>query len=49
MESMGRGVLGPPVKPGDDRKLERREQRAYAFFFTSLMLENVMPSARSLV
>ena len=44
MESSGRGVLGPPVKPGDDKKGE-----GYAFFFfTSLMLENTMPSARSL-
>jgi hypothetical protein len=28
---------------------EGREPRPHAFFFTSLMLENVMPSARSLV
>jgi hypothetical protein len=40
------------VKPGHD---ERRETDAasggapYAFFFTSLMLEKTMPSARSLI
>jgi hypothetical protein len=27
----------------------QRHPRPHAFFFTSLMLENVMPSARSLV
>jgi hypothetical protein len=47
----GKGVDGR-VKPGHD---ERRETDAasggapYAFFFTSLMLEKTMPSARSLI
>jgi len=44
IEPRGRGVLGPPVKPGDDD----REGCAHAFF-TSLTLEKMMPSARSLV
>src|SRR5258708_34781199 len=56
MESRGRGVLGPPVKPGDDtewmlrtRSGGRARGAARTFFFTYLMLENVMPSARSFV
>ena len=55
MEWRGRGVLGPPVKPGDDtewmlrtRSGSRASGAAHTFFFTSLMLENAMPSARSL-
>ena len=54
-EPIGRGVLGPPVKPGDDSGVwdsnsrYRPEVAGYAFFFTSLTVENSMPSARSLV
>ncbi len=38
-----------PAFAGMTSSLQRRSTHAHAFFFTSLMLENVMPSARSLV
>jgi hypothetical protein len=47
IESMGRGVLGPPVKPADDKR--GCGAAPYAFFFTSFTAENSIPSARSLV
>ena len=50
MEPRSRGVLGPPVKPEDDeRGAVPHREFPHAFFFTSLMLEKTMPSARSLV
>jgi hypothetical protein len=45
----GRGVLDTPLSRSMTVSGEGREPRPHAFFFTSLMLENVMPSARSLV
>src|SRR5260370_17455217 len=50
MESRGRGVLGRPVKPGDDTEWMLRTRRggrasgaAHTFFLTSLILENALP------
>jgi hypothetical protein len=52
----GRGVLGPPVKPGDDTRVrggsgtQTAQQLLPAyFFFTSFTAENSIPSDRSLV
>jgi len=57
VESREFGVLGPPPSRGTTRgepltALTGRKlykPQPHAFFFTSLMLEKVMPSARSLV
>src|SRR5260370_17165485 len=54
MESRGRGVLGPPVKPGDDtgwmlrtRSGGRASGAAHTFLFTSFILPHAIPSPRS--
>jgi hypothetical protein len=52
METMGRGVLGPPLSRRTTAEVGaavRLAALAYAFFFTSLTLEKLMPSARSRV
>ena len=45
MARRSRGVLGPPPSRGTTTGAAP----PHAFFFTSLMLEKMMPSARSLV
>src|SRR5260370_2469239 len=54
MESRGRGVLGPPGKPGDDtawmlptRSGSPASGAAHTLFSTSLTLQNLMPPPRS--